>query len=534
MLRLGCRVRIGGRLAASICASIGVAALASGWTSDSAAAKSRRDDKRDEAVVSRPLGTPVMAIVSIKQQRVTIYDTEGPMLQAPVSTGTSGYETPAGIYTVLEKRAEHYSNLYDDAAMPFMQRLTWSGIALHAGALPGYPASHGCVRMPIGFAERLFERTKLGMRVVVVRDDISPADFAHPALFKPLPADAPPLIGAAAEVVAKQATQVAEVSPAVNAVPPTRPRVSLRAEAAAKAAAAAAAATAVEEKRKAARSATIEAGRATKALRRAEAVKVRAEQQLRLADRWVEGNRANERAQQAKASAQEALRTAQTELDKVTAEMQPKIDLAARLRDEAKQAAAVNVAAQDEAKATARKLLPVSVFISRATQRLYVRQAREPVLDMPITIADADRPLGTYIYTALAYTQGETNMRWSVVSMYGPKGGPGGKPRDRQASAVPADHAGAKAALDRITIPKEAADRISEMVGPGSSLIVSDEALSRETGAGTEFIVVMSGEPQGGIKIRARPAEARNRYQQRPAPSSSPFGWSGPSPFSFW
>ena len=73
--------------------------------------------------------------------------------------------------------------------MPFMQRLTWSGIALHAGVLPGYPASHGCIRMPIGFAERLFERTKLGMRVIVVRDDISPAGFAHPALFKPLPAE---------------------------------------------------------------------------------------------------------------------------------------------------------------------------------------------------------------------------------------------------------------------------------------------------------------------------------------------------------
>ena len=104
-----------------------------------------------------------MAVVSLSQQRVTIYDADGKILQAPVSTGQKGYETPAGIYSVIEKNREHYSNLYDDASMPFMQRLTWSGIALHAGVLPGYPASHGCIRMPHAFAEQLFELTKLGL-----------------------------------------------------------------------------------------------------------------------------------------------------------------------------------------------------------------------------------------------------------------------------------------------------------------------------------------------------------------------------------
>src|SRR5262249_39257687 len=159
-----------------------------------------------------------------------------------------------------------------------------------------------------------------------------------------------------------------------------------------------------------------------------------------------------------------------TQLDQVKAEMQPKIDLAAQLREEVKQAGVANLAAQEEAKAAARKLQPVSVFISRASQRLYVRQAREPVFDTPITIAEPDRPLGTYIYTALAYTPGETDMRWSVVSMYGPKGG--AKSHAPNTGVVSADHPGAKAALDRITVPKEAAERISEIVGPGSSLIV--------------------------------------------------------------
>ena len=101
-----------------------------------------------------------MAIVSLRNQRVTVYDANGWILRAPVSSGQKGRETPAGIFSVIQKEAEHYSNLYDDAYMPHMQRITWSGIALHGGPLPGYPASHGCVRMPYDFAERLFDETK--------------------------------------------------------------------------------------------------------------------------------------------------------------------------------------------------------------------------------------------------------------------------------------------------------------------------------------------------------------------------------------
>src|SRR5215831_11164513 len=132
-------------------------------------------------------GGPVMAIVALSQQRITVYGANGPILRAPVSSGRPGYETPAGIYSVIQKEAEHYSNLYDDASMPFMQRMTWSGIALHAGVVPGHPASHGCVRMPYTFAEQLFGLTKIGMRVVVVRHDISPVEISHARLLKPGP-----------------------------------------------------------------------------------------------------------------------------------------------------------------------------------------------------------------------------------------------------------------------------------------------------------------------------------------------------------
>ena len=112
---------------------------------DQAGARSsrEREARRDDSVLSRPAGRPLMAIVALGEQRVTIYDADGRILRAPVSTGQTGYETPAGIYSVIQKEAEHYSNLYDDASMPFMQRITWSGIALHAGVLPGHPASHG-------------------------------------------------------------------------------------------------------------------------------------------------------------------------------------------------------------------------------------------------------------------------------------------------------------------------------------------------------------------------------------------------------
>ena len=103
--------------------------------------------RNEQSVVSRPVGEPIMAIVSLRDQQITVYDDKGWVMRAPVSSGQKGRETPAGVFSVLQKEAEHYSNMYDDAYMLHMQRLTWSGIALHGGALPGYPASHGCIRM---------------------------------------------------------------------------------------------------------------------------------------------------------------------------------------------------------------------------------------------------------------------------------------------------------------------------------------------------------------------------------------------------
>ena len=152
-----------------------------------ARARGGRSERPIESIQSRSAGEPIMAIVSLRSQRITVYDAKGWILRAPVSSGTKGRETPAGIFSVIQKVEEHYSNLYDDAFMPHMQRITWSGIALHGGVLPGRPASHGCIRLPFDFAAQLFDATTMGMRVIVAPGDVAPVEIAHPLLFQPKP-----------------------------------------------------------------------------------------------------------------------------------------------------------------------------------------------------------------------------------------------------------------------------------------------------------------------------------------------------------
>src|SRR3984957_7451269 len=161
-----------------------------------------------EATAPRDAGEPIMAIVSIKTQQVTFYDADGWILRAPVSTGTTGPETPAGAFAVIEKDKDPHSSLYDDAWMPNMQRITWNGIALHGGPLPGYAASHGCVRMPFGFAEKLFDKTWIGMRVIISPNDAEPIEFSHPVLFVPN-AEAIAAAPARAETLAREAADAA-------------------------------------------------------------------------------------------------------------------------------------------------------------------------------------------------------------------------------------------------------------------------------------------------------------------------------------
>src|SRR5437879_4506574 len=176
-----------------------------------AAPRQARPEQTTEAAAPRAAGEPIMAVVSIKSQKVTFYDADGWILRAPVSTGTTGRETPAGIFAVIEKDKDHHSTLYDDAWMPNMQRITWNGIALHGGPLPGYAASHGCVRMPFGFAEKMFEKTRIGMRIIISPDNAEPVEFSHPALFLPN-ADALAAAPAKAEALPREAAEAAKAA----------------------------------------------------------------------------------------------------------------------------------------------------------------------------------------------------------------------------------------------------------------------------------------------------------------------------------
>src|SRR5712664_4346170 len=130
---------------------------------------------------AKPQG-PVIIAISIEKQHLKIYDANGFFAEAPVSTGMRGHPTPMGVFSVVQKHKFHHSNIYSGAPMPYMQRITWSGVAIHAGVLPGYPASHGCIRMPMAFAIKMWNWTRMGARVVVTPGEITPANFSHPLL----------------------------------------------------------------------------------------------------------------------------------------------------------------------------------------------------------------------------------------------------------------------------------------------------------------------------------------------------------------
>ena len=478
----------------------------------------------------------MLAVVALGDQRVSIYDGEGRrILQSPVSTGQSSLETPAGIFSVVQKKEVHQSNVYEDGNMPFMQRITWTGIALHAGVLPGQAASHGCVRMPHAFAQHLFGLTDIGLRVIIVRDDIAPAEIEHPALFKPDPRRlelalaTPPVSDRPPPVRLGSAAPPTDV-----AVAPGSPRYLqlLRATAETRSAQASAATKKAGEARQLALRKAAEAAPAVKVLRVAEANAAKAEELLRGADRTLESARtkaagqstseaagadgAVRAAEEAKEKAAAKVAEAQAQLETAKAQAQARMDAAARADEDAKAAEAARDAAMEAAEDAGRKTSPVSVFISRKTQRLYVRQGYVPVFEGPVTIRDADKPIGTFVFTALGYRDAGWDVRWSVVSMYRYSEAMEGiaqrrHKRGERREAIPADVTAAKAALDRITIGPDDLERISEVVLPGSSLIISDEGASIETGKDTYFVVIMSSEPQGGLKTRRRePRRYRN------------------------
>src|SRR5271166_4848213 len=129
---------------------------------------------------------PMVMVVSLTEQRAYVYRNGILIGAANVSTGRPGHPTPVGVFTVLQKQKEHRSTLYDGAPMPYMERLTWGGVALHAGGLPGYPESHGCIHLPSEFARRLFDISPNGMTVVIGTEATAPEQVAHPGYLAPV------------------------------------------------------------------------------------------------------------------------------------------------------------------------------------------------------------------------------------------------------------------------------------------------------------------------------------------------------------
>src|SRR4051812_18627239 len=280
-----------------------------------AGARGGRSERPIESIQSRSAGDPPMAIVSLRSQRITVYDAQGWILRAPVSSGTKGRETPAGIFSVIQKVEEHYSNLYDDAFMPHMQRITWSGIALHGGVLPGRPASHGCIRLPFDFAAQLFDETTMGIRVIVAPGDVAPVELAHPLLFQPKP-------GAAALAATRTAEAQETASKAVKV-------------------------------RLAAATASREATRATAPVRTAENLKLKAEAQLAAAETALGSAKSTEEKEQAEgAKAQAAARLAELQLqwDAAKADLQSKLDAVTSAREAAAAAETARTAAAEAAR----------------------------------------------------------------------------------------------------------------------------------------------------------------------------------------
>jgi hypothetical protein len=403
---------------------------------------------------------PLTVIVSIDQQRATLFANGQPVASTAISSGTRSHPTPMGVFSVIQKRRHHVSNLYG-AQMPFMQRLTWSGTAMHQGPLPGRPASHGCIRLPKDFAQLLWKATRIGARVVVTRDEVAPVAIAHRNLFQP----APPMAQLPRAVVPASPRALIKTADATHAIP---------------------ASVAAAMGKPVAAQAVVRASAA------AQPTKL-----LMGADGNIE--MLHPAAPVATPAAVDAAKTVPTGTAPTESEPEPANDPALKIMvDEPPRAAAP---APRAAKAKG-KPEPVSVFVSRKEGKLYVRQAMEPLFEAPVAIVDPDAPIGTHVYTAMGSKDGGGSLRWTAVSIPSGYARPdadarSAKGKKRKTAKVaepvaldPEPVPGADAALDRLIMPPDAVDRIAALITPGSSLIVSDNKLSGETGKSTGFIVL--------------------------------------------
>jgi hypothetical protein len=465
---------------------------------------------RDKAA-AKPAPGPLIAVVSLARQRISIYGSEGLLAQSAISSGQAGHRTPTGVFSVIQKNRFHRSNIYSGAPMPFMQRITWSGIALHAGVIPGYPASHGCIRLPHHFAAELWGMTKMGARVIVTQDETSAIEVASPRL--PLPTLTPAPEGT--DPAKPELVSMALGGPrteGVDAPQVAAPRLlnpMERARDAKTRTAAQALATG-----KAARAATelsaARAGQANKAiagLRTAELTLAKAQTRLDAAIKALDAVKTPEAAERGKATVA-AAEAALAQAGKASEEARALEAVATSEALAAARAAwdAENAGrnAADEAKAAARGTDPISIFISKKTGRLYIRQAWAPIHEAAVTIREPEAPIGTHSYLAVEPAADSKSLRWLSVTFPAAKpvarndddDDDDDRPKSRRGKvAQPAEaaptrpHETAASALDRVDMPEETRQFISERLWTGASIIISDQGMSNETGTYTDFIV---------------------------------------------
>jgi lipoprotein-anchoring transpeptidase ErfK/SrfK len=418
---------------------------------------------------AKPQG-PLFIAISIQKQNLKIYDANGFFAETPISTGMRGHPTPMGVFSIIQKHKFHQSNIYSGAPMPYMQRITWSGVAMHAGVLPGHPASHGCIRMPMAFAVKMWGWTKMGARVVITPGEMTPASFSHPLLAARR--GAPQADAAPAATVNQTANELRSTVghddgvKSVLAEPP--------------------ASTALRDKTH-----TADARNALPADMVSQPDAAPSNGNAPPRDDANGPSIADANSETAKSEAEPAATGANAGVPDVEKDRPV-------LPDTEKAPASI----PDPATLAAPKRDgQISVFVSRKDAKLYVRQNFAPLFEVPVTVAPSDRPLGTHVFT-MQVDKNDTNiLHWSVVSLpvtvrYAERRDEDERisrkrkiTGDVELKALPMPDSPSEA-LDRLTIPADAIARIAEALSTGSSIIVSDQGIAAgETGEGTDFIV---------------------------------------------
>jgi lipoprotein-anchoring transpeptidase ErfK/SrfK len=469
----------------------------------------KKDLVAEKEAGTKPQG-PLVIVVSIDRQKVTVYDTNGVFAESPVSTGMKGHSTPMGVFSVIQKHKFHHSNIYSGAPMPYMQRITWSGVAMHAGVLPGYPASHGCIRMPMAFAVKMWNWTRMGARVIVSPGQMSPQNISHPLLASmrvpPQPAASlEPQTNAgdkadkgAADAKAAEAKPVETKTASADGVLELRSSVGHTVTSDVTTGNA----PAREDAAVSADQTETTAKPETRTAEAADAGKLQAGDAAQPANAEAKPVEAAEAPNSETAKSE----TAKSETAKSEPAKTPDAPAAAPAqaatpdvkKDETRVADPLPVAKPE----TPKRAGQIAVYISRKDSKLYVRQNFAPLFEVPVTIAASDRPLGTHVFTAEVDKADSNALHWSVVSLPvsvrsaareddGRLTG-----RQRGAALIPVAAKpvvtpdSPSEALDRVSIPADTITKINEMLTSGGSIIVSDQGINQgETGEGTDFIV---------------------------------------------